>query len=162
MKHFAILCSLFLALPYYSSAAESVRANRNDSVNQWVLQQTTLGFVASLLVDGKSMTVQRVIVTRVAKARPANGKGDTVLAVGLRDGREVVRVTIQDPLYSIVEHSGLVRNDRRQIIVALPTEQRLDQIDITLSANGASAKIDARPAIVEFCRAQPTSSFCQN
>lgn len=133
-----------------------------DPVNRLVAAKTVSGLIVALRIEGSGIELDRTQPARIPRSRrKATATGDTVTVTGLNGGTPVAAVTVPDPTVIVMEGRGLARPERRTIHVALPTPRAIDAIEVRVSASGATARFDVRPAYEEICRFLPRDPMCE-
>jgi hypothetical protein len=138
-------------------------ADAADPVNQRVNAQTVDGVVLTITIDGATVTLDAVaparVPRRVARAN-RDPVGDAVKVTGLIGGKAVATTIAPDNVLNASEGQGLVRTTRRQLAIALATDQPLDSVTVEAPATAAKATLDVRAAYARICEADPRNKWC--
>jgi hypothetical protein len=134
-----------------------------DPVNRYVQDRTVSGLIVSLEIDGSRISLTGAQPARIPKARRRRlPKGDSVTVVALSKGVQAAESIVSDRLLAIEENAGMIKRDKRQILVAVETPRPIDSIQVRVSATGAVQEFDVRGFFREICRVLPRDPACQD
>jgi hypothetical protein len=139
-------------------------APADDPVNKWVNASTVEALVIALTIDGTSITLDSATPARVPRAAAMRAEpvsGDRVTVSGFAGGAKVSESVVPDQVLNAQEDVGLVRVNKRQVIVSLAAPRALDTIEVTAPATGATARLDVRAAYAPYCKGErPDPRYC--
>ncbi len=122
----AALASPLAAQPATSNATTSEPrpiADADDPVNRLVEQTTVDGLLVELRIDGAAVSLESAQPARIPRRNERRDlAGDTITVTALAGGVPAGSATVPDELVNVQEGVGLVRQERRSIIAAVPTQ----------------------------------------
>lgn len=138
-------------------------AESADQLNGLVTAATVDGLVLTVTIDRSVVTLDSAMAARVPRSSTGSNRkvaGDVVRATAFI-GNEVIGTTVTpDNVVNASEEGGLVRTERRQIVIAIAAERPIERVEIDAPATGARATLDVRSAYAEFCKADPGGKWC--
>ena len=137
-------------------------ADADDPVNRLVEQTTVEGLLVELRIDGATVALESAQPARIPRRNERRDlAGDTVTVTALAGGAPAGSVTVPDELLNAEEGGGLVRQERRSIVAAVPTQGAVDSIEVRVSASGTTRRFDVTSAYAALCRAFREAPFCR-
>jgi len=137
----------------------------DDPVNAKVAEATVDGLIVTLTIDGASVSLDGAWPARIPKSAARanlNMDGDAVRVSAFAGADAISEAIVQDPVLYALEGGGLVRQTRRQVVVAVPTDRAVDRIEVEAGATLARTSIDVRSAYDDHCKADPRGKWCPN
>lgn len=135
----------------------------SDPANTKATAETVNGLALVITIDGAAVTLDSAVLARVPRnlAR-ADRKldGDIVRARGYANGQLVATTVAPDNVINASEGDGLVRMERRQIVLVLAADRPIDRVEIEAAATNAKASLDVGAAYTKICEADPASQWC--
>jgi hypothetical protein len=138
-------------------------AETADELNGLVTTATVDGLVLAVTIDRATVTLNSVVLARVPRSSTGADRkvaGDVVRATAYINNEAVATTVTPDNVVNASEGEGLVRTERRQIVIALASDRPIERVEIDAPATGARATLDVRAAYAEFCKADPAGKWC--
>jgi hypothetical protein len=147
-----------------------------DIVNVTARSELAIGMVMEIHVTADGPELKHIGMMQVRKSprgasvtapRQAGGRkepradGDWVIIEASGKGALVSRTAVSDPALIAAEGRGLVRLDERTVYASLPTPRKVDKLEITATAGGATKSIDVSTVMDQYCKAAPNDRACQ-
>ena len=79
---------------------------------------------------------------------------------GLQNGQQVSAAAFPDQYINVQEQRGLVKLPTRQLAVALPLPQRIDQLIVELKPDLAPQEFEVEDVFRRHCKDHPADSLC--
>ena len=134
----------------------------SDTVNQYVRAVSAPSLLVTLQIDGGDIRLSRASVNYLPDSRPRNVTGDSISVVSRAGGAQVATFKFGDATHCFVEEGmGYVRADSRVATVSLALTGAVDEIEVSLSSNGARARFPVGGIVEAFCRDAPNEAICR-
>jgi len=134
-----------------------------DPANLRAQVETVDGLSLVIAIDGGNITLVSATLARVPRSLTRADRklaGDFVSAVGFAGAERVARGVVADPVVNASEDRGLVRLDKRQVVIMLAADRPLDRVEVEALATRARGVLDVRGAYAQICTADPKSAWC--
>lgn len=134
-----------------------------DELNGLVMAETVDGLVLAVTIDRSAVTLDSAMPARVPRSSTGSDRkvaGDIVRATAFVGNEAIATTVTPDNVVNASEGGGLVRTERRQIVIALAANRPIERVEIEAAATGARATIDVRTAYAAFCKADPGGKWC--
>jgi hypothetical protein len=131
-------------------------------VNRAVIGQVTPGLVMRLEIDGQTVRMhdpELVLIPRRSSTRSAGN--ETVLVTGWRGREQVSSVTVSDQRINVQENVGIVIQEQRSLVVALPAPRRLDRVEVSLPGATAPQAFSVGEVFERVCAQNPSADLCR-
>lgn len=139
-------------------------ADSDDPLNALVTRETVDGIVLTLTIDRDQIRLDSAAPARIprnaARAERNTGGGDAVTVTGFAGAQQIGRAVVPDVVVNAQEDGGIVRTERRQIVVPLAVDRPVDRIEVTAPATNARATIDVSAAWRPYCDEARRSPWC--
>lgn len=168
-RYLIAILAAALASPLAAQTAESNQttteprpiADAEDPVNRLVEQTTVDGLLVELRIDGAAVALESAQPARIPRRNDRrNLAGDTVTITAMAGAVPAGSVTVPDQMVNVEEGVGIVRQERRSIVAAVPTQGAVDSIEVRVSASGTTRRFDVTSAYAALCRAFREAPFC--
>lgn len=135
-----------------------------DPLNAFVQQDTVDGIVVTLTIDRDQVRLDSATPARIprtaARTERDTGGGDAVTVTGFAGAQQIGRAVVPDSVVNAQEEGGIVRTERRQIVVPMAVNRPIDRIEVTAPATNARATIDVSAAWRPYCDEARRSPWC--
>ena len=135
-----------------------------DPVVRFVNETTIEGLVVSITIDGKAVTLDGASLARVPRKQARADRkveGDAVTATAMAGAQVVATTVVPDNVLNAEEGRGLVRTERRQLVIALAADRPVDKVVIDAPATGARGELDVRGVFARMCEMDARSKWCR-
>ena len=134
-----------------------------DELNGLVKAETVDGLVLVVTIDRTTVTLDSAMPARVLRSSTGSDRkvaGDMVRATAFVGNEAIAATVMPDNVVHASEDGGLVRIERRQIVIPLAANRPIERVEINAPATGARATLDVRVGYTEFCKADPAGKWC--